>query len=235
MVGAIVKEELINNFIEFLKEQKELSESVVENLKVFLGKHSEVAIYKNKDQIYHENDMATHMYYIDKGSVKVSRKVEKDEDTIISSYQAKTIIGTSLFESDIYIVTMTALEETMTLKIDADFRECIASDANLTHAIMKIVVKKRNMITKKLLDITTKNAKDKIMNYFESCNHKLVEVDDMRLYEIDNKMKNYDLAKMLDMRPEVLSRNITELIDDGLLYKRIGTYYLRNIKDEDKR
>lgn len=122
----------------FLQNIEVFSEVPTEPL-AYLASIGEENSIRKGDQIYKENDPSDAMYLVLEGRIRLHR-----DDTEVTVAGPKDVFGVwALFDEEPRVVTATALEDTLLLRIDReDFIDLLSDHVQITQGVLKALVKR---------------------------------------------------------------------------------------------
>ncbi len=166
--------------------------------------------YKKGDCLYQEGQVPKGIYYVRSGSVKVTHDSHKKPVTVRCALSSDFVGYLSLIKQWDYVTTATAIEDSEAYFIPKHvFLKVIHSDNKFTNILMEVLCNRITEIDKELLLMLTKEVSQRLALLLLSLNHcKLHEPGHVDgIINIPKK----DLASILNINPETLSRNLSKL------------------------
>lgn len=162
----------------------------------------------NKDNIlFYEGEESKNIYILLKGVIKLYKVTSSDKEIILKYFKANEFIAeVASFEGIDYPATAQAFTECQVLKIDFNkLKELILSDSELAFIIMKsLITKIRNLENLVSMNMQL-DSKQRVAKY--------VYLNEEEFF----LTKNVQIAEILNMTPETLSRILKVFKDDGLI------------------
>ncbi|ACG57039.1 transcriptional regulator, Crp/Fnr family [Hydrogenobaculum sp. Y04AAS1] len=178
-----------------------------ENLKK-LKSISNIRNFKKGEIVFHEGDKPENIYILLDGLVKVYKLTNKGTEVVITQFKPVSIIGEMAnFENISYPATAEFITEGQVLQIDFEAfkREFMTSPEILLSIIKSLLMKIRTLD----LFITT--------NMVMSAEERVAKII-MESPEIFTSLKHSQIASLLNIAPETLSRIISKFKQNGAIH-----------------
>lgn len=163
--------------------------------------------------IFDQEQEATGMYLIHKGSIKVSRISPSGKEILIEILGAgKTMGEGGVFGNGKHSDTAITAEETELFFIPkTEFKQLLAENPQLYQSVLQCLVQWMDKLNSVIENINTTSAKDRVRAYLK----KMQKEQQRTLIHLMGK--KHEVALMLGLRPETFSRTLAELETDGLI------------------
>lgn len=162
----------------------------------------------NKDNIlFYEGDESENIYILLKGVIKLYKVTSSDKEIILKYFKENEFIAeVASFEGISYPATAQAFSECEVLKIDfKKLKELILSNSELSFIVMKsLITKIRNLENLVSMNMQL-DSKQRVAKY--------VYLNEEEFF----KTKNVQIAEVLNMTPETLSRILKVFKDESLI------------------
>ncbi|HBR05341.1 MAG TPA: Crp/Fnr family transcriptional regulator [Lachnospiraceae bacterium] len=185
-------------------------ESLPENEKQNLMMNSEHVRYRKGNYMFREGDSVKSICIILKGKVKLCKFDLDGREQIVGIFSDhETIWEGMLLENSHYPYSAVCLSDVSVCNIKQKDLIKILSDSNVAMKIIELLSKKLHDANERNMLLSTKSPKSRLaafLIYREKQDHSgTVE------------LKLEDIAASLSLRPETISRKITELESEGLI------------------
>ena len=182
--------------------------------------------YQNGDILFYEGDMPTHLYLLLSGSIRVYKTRASGTNVILHTLYAGEMIGEFANFSNLPYPGTAQFQENSEILI-IDF-ECFKTNFLLVypeigHAIIKCLIKKQKALMEIIHNEVALSAEQKIIKF-------LLENE-----TIFQKLKNLQIASILNTAPETLSRLLSKLKKNNFILiddKRNLKIMQRNVLEE---
>ena len=130
----------------FLQDVSEFEYATTEDLAHIAAITEEVSVNEN-DILYKEGGVSDSMYIVIEGCVRLDRNGAE-----IMTAKHNDVVGAwALFDDEPRVVTATAIEETLLLKIEKeDFYDLLSDHTNITQGILKSIARRMRGLMKKV-------------------------------------------------------------------------------------
>lgn len=173
-----------------------------------LGKISNIKKFSKGDIIFHEGQKPENMYILLEGFVKAYKLTPKGTEIVITQFKPVSIIGeVANFENIPYPATAEFLSDGTVLSIDFSIfkKEFLQSPEILLSIIKSLLFKIRNLD----MFITT--------NMIMSAEARVAKIM-LETPEIFSSLKHYQIASLLNIAPETLSRILLKLKQENIIH-----------------
>lgn len=174
---------------------------------------------KRGEVVFHEGDPLASLYIINRGSVKAYTYTREGKEQILYVMTEGDFFGElTLLKEDVFEYSITALEDTaLCVLSQEDFRKVLASspqvrDQVLAHAYDRI------KSLEKLVQVVTNKDVDVRMAVLLSNLAVGFGVEDQRGIAINMPLSREDMAAYLGLTRETVSRRLSALQSEGILY-----------------
>lgn len=165
--------------------------------------------------VYAEGDEPTRMYYVQAGRVKTTKTTTTGKELITGFYQAGEFFGyKALLEAAPYYEGAVAVEDSTLLYVPADeFRQGLRSP-EVSQQLVRLMASRKREREQQLLDMAYNSLRRRVANALLAL-HDHATPDANR--EVHIQLSRDDLAALVGVAPESLSRTVSEFRHDGLL------------------
>jgi len=165
--------------------------------------------------VYAEGDEPTRMYYVQAGRVKTTKTTSLGKELITGFYQAGEFFGyKALLESSPYYEAAVTVEDSTLLYVPADeFRQGLRSP-EVSQQLVRLMASRKREREQQLLDMAYNSLRRRVANALLAL-HDHATPDASR--EVHIQLSRDDLAALVGVAPESLSRTVSEFRHDGLL------------------
>ncbi len=166
--------------------------------------------YKKGESIYHEGQIPKGIFYLKSGSIKITHNSNKKPVTIRYALSPDFVGYLSLIKHWDYVTTATAVENSEAYFIPRHiFNKVIHCDNKFTNILLDILCSRITETDKELLYMLTKEVPERLALL-------LLSLNNCKLHEPGHtdgilKIPKKDLASILNISPETLSRNLSKL------------------------
>lgn len=174
------------------------------------GKLPHAIHYKRGDEIFIQGQTPRGIYFIQSGSVKISRNNHEEPVTVRLARKNEFIGYISLIKRWDYPSSAHALEPSVVYFIPADiFLNNIKTNIKFASLVLDIVCSHINDREETLTDVVTKSVQQRLAILLLTLDHT----------PTDGKIAlvKKDLASILNIKPETLSRNLLKLEKSGAI------------------
>lgn len=197
-----------------------------------ISQHKINNVYKKGQTLFVQGNHPFGLYCICNGNIKLTKTGLDGKETIVRIAHGGDILGhRSLFTSDNYSATATAMEDTDVCFID---KKCILKIIEKNPSVALSIINKlsRDLGTaeKKLSSLHQKNVRERLAELILSL--KVTHgVKENGRWRIDLKLTREEMATMIGTANETLIRFMTEFKDAGIIEQEGKTIF---IKDEEE-
>lgn len=177
------------------------------------------SIYKKGQVIFYEGENITNIYSIKEGVVKITKLYPNGEERLVDVLNNGDFLALLTIMQGIteYMVTATALTETKLVSSSKSFAtNQYQTNLKFMNTCMLCASNRLSVFQKQLFDFSGQDINENIMNLLHYLFKKFG-------YKQDNKsflrlpISKIDLANMLGLRRETLSRKLKDLHDNGVI------------------
>lgn len=201
-----------------------LFDSLTEEEKDAIASFCAVKTYKHGDVLFYEKDNKDAIYYIITGSIKFYKVDRFDNEIFLYKLYSNSLIFNVSKLIDSFFISCYAnaefLEDSRILSIQsAPFRDMIYDNQRL---MQKILQESFSMIQQMQCII----SRDVVFDGTAKVAHMLV--NDLQTF---NKLKKHEIAYMLHIQPETLSRILNKLTRNGTIEVEKNNIVILNIQE----
>jgi CRP-like cAMP-binding protein len=165
--------------------------------------------------IYAEGDEPTRLYYVQAGRVKISKTTASGKELITGFYQTGEFFGyKALLEGAVYYDSAVALEDSTLFYIPADDFAQLLRNPEVSQQLVRLLAGRKREREEQLLDMAYNSLRRRVANALLGFHDhaKPNEAADALI-----QLSRDDLAAVVGIAPESLSRTLSEFRHDGLL------------------
>lgn len=213
----------IEGINDFFKEAKSLHEFV--NLSGELTRKK----YRRKDIIYMEGDSPNHIYFVVSGKIKTFKTNYWGKEFITEIYKEGDFFGyMSLLEGRTEKESASAMEDSeLALISKNDFLQLIYSNNEASLALVKLITNNLDKADEKLIKLAFDSARKKVAEALVFISKKYVSGGDgSPSFPIDRD----NISAIAGISPETVSRNLTDLREEGLIETENGKIVIKDLK-----
>jgi DNA-binding response OmpR family regulator len=189
-----------------------------------------VKIYKKKESIYREGDLARGIYYINKGKIKISQSHTYGKELILELLKDGDFFGyTSVLEDKNYSENAETMEETeITYVPKGDFFDLVYNNREIAKKFINILTKNVNEKQDRLLRIAYSSVRKRVADALLLLQQRFKE-DNHQPFAM--AITREDLANIVGTATESLIRTLSDFKEEKLIEIKEGKIIL---KDEKK-
>lgn len=181
--------------------------------------------------LFHEGDWIQNVYHIDSGYVKVLKYYESGDEKIFDILGPGEFLGLllALQEKQEYIVTAIALTEVILRKISVkDVLDAYNRNTLFQKTCMQCATKRANIFQNQLFQVASIDVDDKIIGVLMYLYRKF-GVYKNKEHTLYLPITQTELANIIGIRRETLSRRIKYLQEKGVLSFSNHVYYFNRL------
>lgn len=165
---------------------------------------------KKGEQIFKEGDLATGIYFIYKGAVKVHKRWDKEKDLIIRFAKTGDMLGhLGMGKDRVFPVTATAIEPVVVCYMDMDFFESsLKVNTGFTYKLMRFFADELQESEKRMRNLAHMSVKARIAQAFLALKEKFGANDQG---EISVEITQQDISSYAGVSYETLFKVNQEL------------------------
>ncbi len=183
-----------------------------------LSQHKVTNTYKKGQTLFVQGNHPFGLYCINSGNIKVTKTGADGKETIVRVAQGGDILGhRSLFTSDFYTATATALEETKVCFIDKKYiLKVIEENPSVSLHVINKLSRDMGSAENRLSSLHQKNVRERLAELLLLLEQTHGEdIEEGRRLNI--KLTREEMATMIGTANETLIRFISEFKDEGLI------------------
>lgn len=171
--------------------------------------------YKKGDIIYREGRVPQGVFYLKSGSAKITRRSDHNPVTIRYAQSPDFVGYLSFIKHWDYVTTATAVEDTEAYFIPrAIFDLVLHCDNQLTNLLVDLLCTRIADTDRNLLHMLTREVPERLALLLLSLNH--FKLNEPGHTDGIIKMPKKELAAILNVSPETLSRNLSKLREKAI-------------------
>lgn len=170
--------------------------------------------YAKNAMILDQTEIATGLYLIAKGAVKVSKISSLGKEIVLQILKTGDTFGEgSLLGQENQGNTITVIENCEIFYLSKrDLEPLLLKKPQLYQSVVASLIRWTQNLNSVIENINTPSAKDRVLLYLARLKK---EQPHQNILQLDHK--KHDVALMLGLRPETFSRALTELEDEGII------------------
>lgn len=178
--------------------------------------------YSTGEIIFYEGEESTYFHILVQGDVNVFKTTSNDETIMMHRFSAPSLFAErATLKSIPFPATAQAVGDVEVFKLKRDpFLMFLRDDPDLSILMISSLSDKLNALEQTINLHTAPNVMAKVI--------KLI-LNDPSLF---NRLKNIEIARILNITPETLSRTITKLKDHGVIQTKTKEGFL--VSDQDR-
>lgn len=185
---------------------------------------------KKRETLFMEGDYPNFLYFINKGKVKTYKTNDWGKEYITEIYKEGDFFGySSLLEESAQKETAVALEDMeVALITRKDFQQLLYSNNEISLAFIKFITNNLAEAEKKLVSLAYDTARKKVADAILFTYKKYTN----EMNKIENGFPAYreDISAIAGISPESVSRNLTDLREEGLIETQNGRMIIKDFK-----
>lgn len=170
-----------------------------------------------KDSVlFYQGDAPKTLYILTHGTLKLYKITNDDKEIILHHFTPTTLVAeAALLQQINYPATAVCTQDVEVLAIEYEkFRDFFLGNATLAGVLI-------SSLTAKIATLEQLIERALVMDVNERILHALKFAP-----TLFTSMKHYEIAAMLHMTPETLSRTLKKLHENGIITKQEGTFVL---------
>lgn len=175
--------------------------------------------YKKGAIIFSEGEDVNKIFSIKEGIVKVTKLYPNGEERLVDVLNNGDFLAllTVVKDSDEYMVSATALTDIILTSSSLSYaKEQYKTNIDFMNTCMKCASNRLSIFQRQLFDFSGQDVKDNIMNLLNYLYKKFGYTKNNDKY-LKLPITKMDLANMLGLRRETLSRKLKELHEEGII------------------
>jgi CRP/FNR family transcriptional regulator len=201
------------NMIDVLK-QINLFSSLSENELNELATVAHLSHYDKDSIIFTQGEMSKNLMILIDGVVSVYKHDSKGNEVVIGYFNRYALLAEAAILRKIPLPSTARFQtDGSILKISLEgFEKFLLSHSKLSYQIIQSLLEKIDLLQQNIHFNLAATSKEKVLNFYQK-NPKLA---------LD--LKQYEIASILSMTPETLSRNISKLLKEEKLIQALSGY-----------
>lgn len=165
--------------------------------------------------LFLQGEKGEHLLVLTRGEVSVYKNDDKGNEIIINNFSPISLIAEpALLQGSPYPSSAKVKQQCEIIKIElASFKQSFLHKGEIALNIINSLLHKVQLLQNTISMKLSASARDKIIDFYQ---HK---------YNESNHYKQYEIAALLSISPETLSRNLRSLQAEGLIQKRGQKFY----------
>ncbi|RPH31066.1 MAG: Crp/Fnr family transcriptional regulator [Bacteroidales bacterium] len=191
-----------------------LSHSLSDSELNLLNMNCNLVEYAQRDTIIKQNSRASHIIFINSGLVKISKEMRKGKNLMLNIEGANKFIGSSsVFGSDYYNYSVTALEPTVVSFIDSKiFKEIIAKNGALGLELIAQISRDNILMTEKLSSLLYKQLPGRVADIIIYFSETIYKSETFTF-----PLTRQELAELAGTTKESIIRTLSEFKHDKII------------------
>jgi CRP-like cAMP-binding protein len=191
--------------------------------------HKVTNTYKKGQVIFYQGNPPFGLYCINNGKIKITKTGNDGKESIVRLAGGGDVLGhRSLFSSENYTATATAMEDTTICFLDKKFIfKAIQDQPSIALNIIQKLSREMGSAEAKNASMYQKNVRERLAELFLTLK-KTYGVQEGNRTRLDIKLTREEIASMIGTASETVIRFITEFKDEGLIEQEGKTIYVIN-------
>lgn len=165
--------------------------------------------------VYAEGDEPLRMYYVQAGRVKTTKTTSTGKELITGFYQAGEFFGyKALLEASAHFEAAVTVEDSTLLYVPADEFQLGLRSPEVSQQLVRLMASRKREREQQLLDMAYNSLRRRVANALLALHDHATPDRDNAVYI---QLSRDDLAALVGVAPESLSRTVSEFRHDGLL------------------
>lgn len=171
--------------------------------------------YTKENTIFYQGDESTYLHILIEGTIQIQKYDDIGNPIIIGIFSTPSLLGEAASLKGVpFPSSAICKSEVAVLKIKVlDFIEHFLNDITITKNILFSLIEKVQLLQRNIHNNIGTNAEDKIIHFYKNNS------------SFANKLKQYEIASLLGIKSETLSRNLKSLVKKGILKKEGKNYF----------
>lgn len=197
-----------------------------------VSKHKVTNTYKKGQTLFFQGNPPFGLYCVSQGKIKVTKTGNDGKESIVRLATGGDILGhRSLFSSESYTATATAIEDSVVCFIDKKFiYKAIQEQPSIAINIINKLSREMGAAETRSASMFQKNVRERLAELLLSFKASYGVKEGNRT-KIDIKLTREEMASIIGTANETIIRFFSEFKDEGILEQEGKTIY---IKDEEK-
>lgn len=185
---------------------------------------------KNRETLFMEGDYPNFLYFVNNGKIKTFKTNGDGKELITDIYKDGDFFGySSLIEEKTQKETAVALEDTFVAMISKkDFLHLLYSNNNISIAFIKLITNNLASAEKKLIGLAYDTARKKVADALLFTHQKYAKNGNQSTTSFP--ILREDISSLAGISPESVSRNLTDLREEGLIETNCGKVFIKDLK-----
>ncbi len=190
-----------------------LFENLPDDILSQIAKESQTVSFQDGNIIFYEGDPSRYLYLTQKGEVKLYKSLANANELVLKYFKADEVIAeVAVFKEIPYPATAQAMGEVELIKIDfKNLKELFLSNPEILLKIQSSLINKIKNLENLLSRYLILDAKGRVIDYI------------LKNEEQFFTLKQTEIAKMLNLTPETLSRVLKPFKADGIIDMKAKT------------
>lgn len=195
-----------------------------------ISQHKVTNTYKKGQTLFVQGNHPFGLYCINSGNIKVTKTGPDGKESIVRIVKGGDVLGhRSLFTSDFYTATATALEETKVCFIDKKYiLKVIEEKPSVSLHIINKLSRDMGAAENKVSSFHQKNVRERLAELLLLLKESHGEKSEDGKIKLDIKLTREEMATMIGTANETLIRFISEFKDEGLIEQEGKTIIISN-------
>jgi CRP-like cAMP-binding protein len=184
-----------------------------------LSQHKVTNIYKKGQTLFVQGNHPFGLYCVNSGNIKITKTGPDGKESIVRIAKGGDVLGhRSLFTSDYYSATATAIEETKVCFIDKKYiLKLIEENPTVSLHVINKLSRDMGAAENKLSSLHQKNVRERLAELLLLLKESHGEQIEGNKTKLDIKLTREEMATMIGTANETLIRFISEFKEEGLI------------------
>jgi CRP-like cAMP-binding protein len=196
-----------------------------------VSEHKVTNTYKKGHVIFYQGNPPFGLYCVNSGKIKITKTGPDGKETIVRIASSGDVLGhRSLFSSENYTATATAMEDTAICFLDKKFiYQAIQNEPSIALHIIQKLSREMGSAEHKSATISQKNVRERLAELLLTLK-KSYGIEEKGRTKLNIKLTREELASMIGTSSETVIRFMTEFKDEGMIEQEGKTIYV--LKDD---
>jgi CRP-like cAMP-binding protein len=195
-----------------------------------LSQHKVTNLYKKGQTLFVQGNHPFGLYCVNSGNIKVTKTGADGKESIVRIVKGGDVLGhRSLFTSDYYTATATAIEDTKVCFIDKKYiLKMMQEKPSVSLHIINKLSRDMGAAENKVSSFHQKNVRERLAELLLLLKESHGEKLEGDKFKLNIKLTREEMATMIGTANETLIRFISEFKDEGLIEQQGKTIIIAN-------
>ncbi len=165
--------------------------------------------YNRGSTLFYQGDVVENLVILTAGKMRLYKTASNDKEVTLHLFEPVSLVAEAAMLMGMnYPATAEFLEDSEVILIDAkSFESRFLNDNRVARVLINSLSRKVKMLESIIEQSIVMNAHERVLMLVKKSPNLL------------NSMKHYEIAQMLHLTPETLSRVLKQLLKDGIIFK----------------